>query len=542
MSASVTWSSVAPPQQGQQPDGAGPRPGKVVPRRLGELATLVGATVAGSESGRPRPDSELAVSGVSVSSAQVRPGDLFAALPGVSRHGVVYLDQALAAGAVAVFTDPAGAAEVARLSPAPPVLVAPDPRAALGPLSAEVYGHPSRTLPVFGVTGTSGKTTTTFLVRAGLAAAGLRSGLIGTVGVFLDEETVKTPFTTPEAPQVQALLAVMRERGLDNASMEVSSHALRLGRVDGAEFAIAAFTNLSQDHLDFHADMQDYFAAKSLLFDGRARREIVVVDDEWGRQLVKPATVTVSAVHDAADWHAADVRVLADGSTRFTAHGPGGRFSAGCRIPGEYNIANTLLAFAILAEAGVEVAEVAPAVAAAQVRGRMERVDGDQPFLVVVDYSHKPAGVSGALQALRPLTAGRLIIVLGCGGDRDRGKRAVMGEVAASEADVLIVTDDNPRSEPPAEIRAAMIEGANSAPAGQRARIIEEGDRRSAIKRAIALAEAGDTVLIAGKGHETGQEVEGVLLAFDDVSVTAEALAGHGYQPGRAVAGRRNTA
>jgi UDP-N-acetylmuramoyl-L-alanyl-D-glutamate--2,6-diaminopimelate ligase len=312
--------------------------------------------------------------------------------------------------------------------------------------------------------------------------------------------------------------------------MEVSSHALRLGRVDGTEFALAAFTNLSQDHLDFHTDMQDYFAAKALLFDGRARREIVVIDDDWARRLVKPSTVTVSAQHDAADWHAADVRVLADGSTRFTAHGPGWEFATGCRIPGGYNIANALLAFAILAETGVEVAEVAPAVAAAQVRGRMERVDGDQPFLVVVDYSHKPAGVTGALQALRPLTAGRLIIVLGCGGDRDRGKRAVMGEVAAAEADVLIVTDDNPRSEPPAEIRAAMIEGARSAPAGQRALIIEEGDRRSAIERAIALARAGDTVLIAGKGHETGQEVEGVLLPFDDVSVAREALAGHSHR------------
>ncbi|MEO7262960.1 MAG: UDP-N-acetylmuramoyl-L-alanyl-D-glutamate--2,6-diaminopimelate ligase [Jatrophihabitantaceae bacterium] len=526
-------------QRGQQPDGAGPRPSEVEPRRLGELAALLGAAVAGPQ----RSASEL-VTGVSLSSSQVRPGDLFAALPGASRHGVAFADQALTAGAVAVFTDPAGAAELARLGTAVPVLLAPDPRAALGPLSAEVYGHPSRTLPVFGVTGTSGKTTTTFLVRAGLTAAGRRSGLIGTVGVFLDEPTVKTPFTTPEAPQLQALLAVMRERGLDSVSMEVSSHALRLGRVDGTEFAIAAFTNLSQDHLDFHADMQDYFDAKSLLFDGRARREIVVVDDDWGRQLVRPATVTVSTEGAAADWHGADVRVLTDGSTRFTAHGPGWEFEAGCRIPGRYNIANALLAFAILAEAGVEVAEVAPAVATAQVRGRMERVDGDQPFLVVVDYSHKPAGVAGALQALRPLTAGRLIIVLGCGGDRDRGKRAVMGEVAAAEADVLIVTDDNPRSEPPEEIRAAIIAGADSVPAGQRGQVLEEGDRRRAIERAIALADAGDTVLIAGKGHETGQEVGGVLLAFDDVSVAGDALAQHGCQnrePGRATAGGRNT-
>ena len=192
-------------------------------------------------------------------------------------------------------------------------------------------------------------------------------------------------------------------------------------------------------------------------------------------------------------------------------------------------MASTLLACAILAEDGGGVAEVVPAVAAAQVRGRMERVDGDQPFLVVVDYSHKPAGVAGALQALRALTTGRLIIVLGCGGDRDRGKRPVMGEVAATEADVLVVTDDNPRSEPPDRIRAAMVEGANSVPAARRALVIEEGDRRAAIERAIALAGRGDTVLIAGKGHETGQEVAGLLLPFDDVSVAREALAAHGY-------------
>ena len=517
--ASVTWAGVASPQRGQQPDGAGPRPSRVPPRRLDELAALVGAATGPA----------VTVSGVTASSAQVRPGDLFAALPGAARHGVAFTDQALAAGAVAVFTDPAGAAELAGAHPVLPVLVAPDPRAALGAVAAEVYGNPSRTLPVFGVTGTSGKTTTTSLVRAGLAAAGRRCGLVGTVGVFLDEDTLKTPFTTPEAPELQALLAVMRERGLDSVSMEVSSHALRLGRVNGTEFAVAAFTNLSQDHLDFHSDMEDYFQAKSLLFDGRARREVVVVDDAWGRRLVRPATVTVATGDAGAHWHAGDLRVLADGSTRFTVHGPGRTFAAGCRIPGGYNVANTLLAFAILAEAGVDVAEVVPAVAAAQVRGRMERVDGDQPFLVVVDYSHKPAGVAGALQALRALTTGRLIIVLGCGGDRDRGKRPVMGEVAATEADVLVVTDDNPRSEPPDRIRAAMVEGANSVPAARRALVIEEGDRRAAIERAIALAGRGDTVLIAGKGHETGQEVAGLLLPFDDVSVAREALAAHGY-------------
>jgi UDP-N-acetylmuramoyl-L-alanyl-D-glutamate--2,6-diaminopimelate ligase len=496
----------------------------VAPRSLGELGALIGAKVA---------DAEQQVSGISSSSAQVCRDDLFAALPGATGHGARYLPAALAAGATAVLTDPAGAAEIAALAGSAelgpvPALVTADPRAVLGQLSAEIYGQPSRSMPVFGVTGTSGKTTTTFLVRAGLTAAGLKSGLIGTVGVFLGEESVKTPFTTPEAPQLQALLAVARERGIGCVAMEVSSHALRMGRVDGTEFAVGAFTNLSQDHLDFHTDMQDYFAAKSLLFDGRARREIVVIDDDWGRRLVRPATVTV-ATAGSADWRAEQVRVQADGSTRFTVHGPGLRFDTGCRIPGAYNVANALLAFAILAEAGADVPAVAPAVAAAQVPGRMQRVEGGQPFLAVVDYSHKPAGVTGALQALRPLTGGKLIIVLGCGGDRDSGKRAVMGEVAARGADVLIVTDDNPRSERPAEIRAAMLEGAHAVPAAEAGQILEVGDRRSAIDRAISLAGPGDTVLIAGKGHETGQQVANVMLPFDDVRVVGESLAARGF-------------
>jgi UDP-N-acetylmuramoyl-L-alanyl-D-glutamate--2,6-diaminopimelate ligase len=305
-----------------------------------------------------------------------------------------------------------------------------------------------------------------------------------------------------------------------------------MGRVDGVEFEVGAFTNLSQDHLDFHSDMEDYFAAKALLFDGRARREIVVVDDGWGDRLVRPGTVTVATGGLSATWTAEAIEVLADGATRFVVSGPSGRFTAGCRIPGKYNVANTLLAFAILAELGVDAARSAPALAQAQVRGRMERVDGDQPFLAVVDYSHKPAGVRGALQALRPLTSGKLIIVLGCGGDRDRGKRAVMGDVAAREADVLIVTDDNPRSEDPAAIRAAMLAGARSVPGGQAADIFEQGDRRAAIEEAIRRAGPGDTVLVAGKGHETGQQVGKDMLPFDDVTVVCQALEAQGFSVG----------
>ena len=499
------------------------RPSSVAPSALAMLSHMAGAELRGP--------GMVSVTGVSSNSDLVEPGDLFAALPGSTGHGARFGAVARARGAVAVLTDPDGLTQLADLGLGDlPALLVADPRSVLGAISSQVYGHPSRSVPVLGVTGTSGKTTTTFLVRAGLQQAGRRTGLIGTVGVFVADEVIKTPFTTPEAPQLQALLAVMVERGTRCVAMEVSSHALRMGRVDGVEFAVAAFTNLSQDHLDFHQDMQDYFAAKALLFDGRARREVVVIDDDWGRRLVDSKTVTVSTT-GGGDWRATGIAVRQDGSTRFRVTGPAGSFDAGCRIPGRYNVANAVLAFAILSEVGVDPRAVAGAVGAAQVRGRMELVEGGQPFLAVVDYSHKPAGVSGALAALRPLTEGRLIIVLGCGGDRDRGKRPVMGEVAARYADVLIVTDDNPRSEDPATIRAAMLNGARSVPAAESARIIEEGDRRAAIYLAVRLAEPGDTVLVAGKGHETGQEFCGYMLNFDDVSVMREALLSREFRP-----------
>jgi len=490
---------------------------------LAELAAVAGGRLHGAGS----------VSGVTGSSQSVRPGDLFAALPGSTGHGARFVADAVRSGARAVLTDPAGRrlleADLSLPGTDLPVIEVADPRAVLGPVAARVYGEPSKTVSVLGITGTSGKTTTSFLVRAGLQAAGVESGLVGTVGVFIGPDVLKLPFTTPEAPQLQALLAVLAERGIRTAVMEVSSHALRLGRVSGIDFAVGAFTNLSQDHLDFHTDMADYFQAKSLLFDGRSAREVVVIDDDWGPRLVRPDTVTVSADGRPASWQAEQISTGPDGSTSFLVHGPGVRFQAGCRIPGRYNVANSLLACAILAEAGVEVPAVAGALARAQVPGRMERVDAGQPFLAVVDYSHKPAGVAGALRGLRPLTAGRLIIVLGCGGDRDRSKRPVMGQVAGSQADLLIVTDDNPRSEDPAAIRAAMLAGARELPVSGRAEIIEQGDRRRAIEQAIALAEPGDTVLVAGKGHETGQEVGGVMLPFDDVTVLRESLSAVGF-------------
>ncbi len=467
---------------------------------------------------------DLAVTGVTSGTSFVRPGDLFAAVPGRSAHGATYAAPALSEGAVAVLTDTAGAA---LLPDGVPTLVVEDVRRVLGPVSAAVYGHPSRSMRVLGVTGTSGKTTTTFLMRAGLLAAGRVPGLIGTVATMIGDDEIKTGFTTPEAPEVQALLAVMLERGVTDVAMEVSSHAVAMHRVDGIEFPVGAFLNLSEDHLDFHADMEDYFAAK-LRFVASTARAVVVIDDVWGRRVADacPTATTASTTGDPAAWTTRDVTELPDGTTTFTVAWPGGELLAGCAIPGRYNVANVVVALAMLHEAGIDPGDVAPAIAAAAVPGRMERIDAGQPFLAVVDYSHKPAAVEGALRALRPLTAGRLIVVLGCGGDRDRGKRPHMGEIAAREADELIVTDDNPRSEDPAAIRRAMLEGALAVPVAERGEVREIGDRAEAIAAAVAAAREGDTVLIAGKGHETGQEVAGIVHPFDDRVVLRGALEG----------------
>jgi UDP-N-acetylmuramoyl-L-alanyl-D-glutamate--2,6-diaminopimelate ligase len=408
----------------------------------------------------------------------------------------------------------------------------------LGEVADLVYGEPTAALPVLGVTGTSGKTTTVYLLEAGLAAAGRTTGLVGTVETRIAGRVVPSALTTPEATDLHATFAAMREAGVDAVAMEVSSHALVLGRVGGVRFAVGGFSNLTQDHLDFHGDMAEYFAAKRRLFDGRCRVEVVNADDAYGRRLVRPGTVTVSAAGDpAATWWASGVsgvtrdrsRALPDtgdvsGGSSFVIHGPDGfRAAAGVRLPGAYNVANAVLAVAMLAAAGVDPAVAVPALAEVQVPGRMERVDAGQPYLAVVDYAHKPDAVAAALAALRPLTKGRLVVVLGCGGDRDRGKRPLMGAAAARGADLVVVTDDNPRSEDPAAIRAQMAAGVRAVPGAD---WVEIGDRAEAIAAAVRRAGPGDTVLVAGKGHEQGQEVGGVVLPFDDRAVLRAAMRG----------------
>ncbi|MGH3967292.1 MAG: UDP-N-acetylmuramoyl-L-alanyl-D-glutamate--2,6-diaminopimelate ligase, partial [Mycobacterium sp.] len=426
--------------------------------------------------------------------------------------------------AVAVLTDADG---MAQLSTAVPVLVHPGPRQVLGELAATVYGRPSERLTVIGITGTSGKTTTTYLLEAGLRAAGRTVGLIGTIGVRIDGADVPSALTTPEAPALQAQLAVMAEHGVDTVAMEVSSHALALGRVDAVRFAVGGFTNLSRDHLDFHPSMADYFEAKARLFDPdsplRAHTAVVCVDDDGGRAMAARAgaAITVSATGRTADWRAEDVAPGTAG-TEFTAVDPAGvHHRVAIRLPGSYNVANTLVALAILDSVGVSPEQAAFGLRDTNVPGRLEHIDRGQDFLALVDYAHKPGALSAVLQAVRH-PGGRLAVVFGAGGDRDPGKRAPMGKVAAELADLVVVTDDNPRGEDPAAIRREILAGA--ADVAGTAEIVEIGDRRTAIRHAVAWAGSGDVVLITGKGHETGQSAAGQTRPFDDRVELAAAL------------------
>ncbi len=538
------------------------RPARLAPRPLSGLAELLGVgRTEGINGGMG------IISGVTLDSRAVQPGDLYAALPGARTHGAAYSEQAVAGGAVAILTDPDGRDFAARTGV--PVFVVSNPRDRLGDVSCWIYGDPSHRMTMIGVTGTSGKTTTSYLCEAGLRAAGHRAGLVGGVEIKIGGEVTRASLTTPEAPDLQALLAVMAERGVTAAAMEVSSHSLALGRVAGTRYDVGVFTNLSQDHLDFHAGFEDYFRAKAKLFTpAYSAVGVVNVADRYGRRLVAEASVPVvtfcadpaSGADPQAEWRAADVRCGADGST-FRVIGPGGvEADASVTLPGPFNVANALGAIVALVEAGVDLADAVDGVASCPgVPGRLQRVQlspgGATPRTArgapderasvsgahgplgipdaFVDYSHKPAAVEAVLTALRPVTSGELIVVLGCGGDRDRGKRPLMGAAATRLADVAIFTSDNPRSEDPLAILGEMLNGVLGVPPGERARLVIEPDRAAAIELAVARAGKGDVLLVAGKGHETGQYIGGAALPFDDIAVTAAALARHADLGGR---------
>ncbi|MFI9105229.1 UDP-N-acetylmuramoyl-L-alanyl-D-glutamate--2,6-diaminopimelate ligase [Streptomyces fildesensis] len=497
-----------------------PRPSAVRPKALAELAARLGA--------EPPADGAPAT-GITHDSRAVRPGDVYAALPGARFHGADFAAQAADLGAVAILTDPAGTERAAATGL--PVLTVDEPRARMGALAAWIYDEPGEDLLQIGITGTSGKTTTAYLVEGGLRAVhGKSTGLIGTVESRIGDERIKSERTTPEATDLQALFAVMHERGVRSVVMEVSSHALVLGRVDGAVFDVAVFNNLSPEHMEFHTDMEDYFQAKARLFTPqRSRVGVVNLDDAYGRRLVAEAGVpitTFSAEGDLdADWRATDVETGPLGST-FTVTGPKGETArAAAPLPGPFNVANTLAAITALVIAGMDPQTAADGVAAVPgVPGRLEGVDAGQPYLAVVDYAHKTDAVESVLRALRKTTEGRIHAVLGCGGDRDQHKRGPMGAACARLADTAVLTSDNPRSEDPLAILAAMLNGAAEVPAHERGHVIVEPDRAAAIAIAVARAEPGDIVLVAGKGHEQGQDIAGVVRPFDDREVLRAAI------------------
>lgn len=456
---------------------------------------------------------DVEITGLAYDNRSVTRGTLFFCVPGFTRDGHDFALDAVARGAAALVVE-------RRLDLPVPQLVVDDARAAMAQAAARFFGDPTASLEVVGVTGTNGKTTTAYLVREALEAAGRRCGLLGTVTSVVGGSEQPVVRTTPEAIDLQRTFREMLDAGDRACAMEVSSHALELRRVEGIQFAAAIFTNLTQDHLDFHPTMEAYFQAKRRLFEAEPGVRIANVDDAYGRRLAEelPGTVTF-AVDAEADYRA--VRVESDvGGSELTINAPDGPYRVTTPLPARFNVLNVLAAWAAARELGVEPGVLTGALARAwRVPGRFEPVDEGQDFGVIVDYSHTPDSLETALRAARELAEGRLIAVFGAGGDRDRGKRPLMGEIGARLADVALVTSDNPRSEDPEAIIADVVAGASG-------RSVEtEIDRRAAIARAIEVARPGDVVVIAGKGHEQGQEFAGGRKEpFDDVTVAREAL------------------
>lgn len=487
---------------------------------LERLAEIAGGRVIG--------DASVTVDSCGLNSAKLAPGGLFAALPGTRVHGARYAADTPAA---AILTDEEGQALLASAGESRPVLVVEDIRAILGLVAAEIYEHPTENLTILGVTGTSGKTTTSYLLEAGLLHAGYSVGLIGTTGTRINREPVPTTLTTPEAPTLQELFARMVAEGVTHVVMEVSSHALELGRVRGTNFAVGGFTNLSQDHLDFHPTMEDYFEAKAALFDGpQAARAVICVDDDWGARMAERAAalpLTRVATHSSADITARQLSTEATGAQQveLSVASSGQTYDFRLPMPGEFNIANAALATGMAAAIGLDPKTFLAGVEKVAVPGRMERIDRGQDFVAVVDYAHKPAAIAAVLDTLRSQlegTSGRIGIVVGAGGDRDSSKRPLMGAAAAERADLTVVTDDNPRTEDPATIRAAVIKGAREAnPDGD---IREADSRAKAIDEVVAWAQPGDAVIVVGKGHEVGQLIGDTMHHFDDREEMARAL------------------
>jgi UDP-N-acetylmuramoyl-L-alanyl-D-glutamate--2,6-diaminopimelate ligase len=493
-----------------------------------ELAELLRASGADAE---VRGDPSVQVRDLAYDSRRVGEGTLFFCFAGEKTDGHDFAPAAVEAGASALVVERPLELDV-------PQAQVSDARAAMAPIAAAFNQDPTSELTVVGITGTNGKTTTAFLVRHLLESAGRRCGLLGTVRQIVGGQAEEVERTTPEAIDLQRTFARMLEAGDDSCAMEVSSHALVLHRADAIDFAVKVFTNLSQDHLDFHADMEDYFAAKRLLFMGEGGAplieleggiSVVNLDDEYGRRLADELStgdggdcITYSAAGGAADLSARGV-TFDTGGSRFLCLSPEGELDVETPLPGDFNVSNALAALSVAHALGLDLKDSARALATAeQVPGRFESIDEGQPFGVIVDYAHTPDSLENVLKAARRLTGRRVISVFGCGGDRDKEKRPLMGRAGADLSDITVVTSDNPRSEDPEAIIEQIREGI---PEDPHAEVLVDADRRAAIAAALGRAGEGDLVVIAGKGHEQGQEFEnGRKIPFDDRDVARDEL------------------
>jgi len=471
------------------------------PITLERLATVAGGKVVGNAA--------IRIGDVTHDSRAAGPSDLFVAIRGANRDGHEF-----------VMTTAAGAACVDTVVTADlPQLVVPDTRAALSTLAAAVHGHPSRLLKVVGITGTNGKTTVAHLLASIVSAAGDIPGVVGTVGARIGDQHLNQERTSPEASDFQRLLRRMVDNGVTVAAVEVSSHALVFGRTAATDFATVAFTNLSQDHLDLHGDMENYFQAKAALFSGSGSTSVINVDDEWGRRLADEISGRLIAVGSNGDLRADQID-SAISHTSFDLVTPQGARRITLPLGGLFNVENALIAAGCALSLGFDLEIIAAGLEAVEViPGRMEAVQAGQACAIIVDYAHTPAGIQQVLASVQPLVPGRVIVVVGAGGDRDADKRPAMGR-AAAQADIAYITSDNPRSEDPAAIIRDVASGADGAGI-----VVTQPDRRLAIAAAISDADPSDAVLILGKGHELGQEVAGKVEPFDDRQVAREAVA-----------------
>jgi UDP-N-acetylmuramoyl-L-alanyl-D-glutamate--2,6-diaminopimelate ligase len=460
---------------------------------------------------------DVVISGVSINAQKVVAGDLFIAFAGANTHGISYLEQAISNGAVAVLSDK-------KIETSIPSFIHPKPREIVGSISAWLYGNPFKSLKAIGITGTNGKTTTANLVKQIWQLNSIKSGLIGTLGVEIVDEKLESTRTTPAADDLQAIAAAMVEQGCKNLAMEVSSHAIDQGRIKGAKYEVVAFSNLTQDHLDYHLSMENYFQAKANLFASEyAKAAVINIDDSYGKKLLKQVkipVVTVSRKDSTADWYLAKAEIK-NGLYQVEIKSKSGEsLSENFALLGDYNLDNLLLAVAIVNSAGLSLDKIASTISKLQsVPGRLESVNAGQKFTALVDYAHTPDAVERVIATVKSVTNGKIIGVLGCGGDRDASKRSLMGYALFNGCDLAVFTSDNPRSESAEAILNQMTAGIDLGKKG-----LVEIDRKSAIDLAVKNAQSGDVVLLMGKGHESGQEVNSVVTPFDDRIELAESI------------------